>query len=108
MNDIVNLTPHAVVILGRTIESTGVARCSVTTKTVGVRYCLPIVTAQYGEVEGLPAPVPGTAFIVSRLVAAACPNRKDLLVPADLVRDDAGRVIGCNALEAPNGWEVAQ
>lgn len=39
-----------------------------------------------------------TLLIVSRLVAEACPERDDLVVPDDTVRDDAGRIIGCRAL----------
>lgn len=38
-------------------------------------------------------------YIVSRMVANALPNRKDLLVPNELVRDDQGNIIGCRSFE---------
>ena len=59
---------------------------------------IPISSSSYGEVVDLPAPQVGVYYIVSRLVMSACPNRQDLLVPNDLVRDEAGRVIGCRSL----------
>lgn len=58
-----------------------------------------VIKSVLGEVTDLPDPQPGVCLIVSRLVASACPDRYDLLVPARLVRDDQGRVIGCSALE---------
>ena len=51
-----------------------------------------------GEVTGLPDPAPGTLYVVSGLVASALKGvRDDLLTPYKLVRDDAGRIIGCQA-----------
>ena len=106
---IINLTPHAVNIVGDdnsvviTIEASGnVARCSQTIDIVGDitvnSVSIPISSSSYGEVVDLPAPQVGVYYIVSRLVMSACPNRQDLLVPNDLVRDEAGRVIGCRSL----------
>ena len=106
---IVNLTPHAVNIINNdnsvaiTIEASGnVARCSQTIDIVGSitvnSIAIPVSSSSYGEVVDLPAPKPGYYYIVSRLVMSACPNRQDLLVPNDLVRDEAGRVIGCRSL----------
>lgn len=109
MNKIINLTPHAVNIVNNdnsvaiTIESSGnVARCSQTidiVDTISVNnIVIPVSSSSYGEVVDLPAPQDNTYYIVSRLVMSACPNRQDLLVPNDLVRDEAGRVIGCRSL----------
>ena len=106
---IVNLTPHAVNIINNdnsvaiTIEASGnVARCSQTIDIVGSitldSVDIPISSSSYGEVVDLPDPQAGVYYIVSRLVMSACPARQDLLVPNDLVRDDAGRVIGCRSL----------
>ncbi len=50
------------------------------------------------EVEDLPAPRPGMWLVVPRVVADACPKRRDLVFPYREVRDDTGRVIGCAAL----------
>ena len=107
--NIINLTPHAVNIVGDndsiaiTIPASGnVARCSQTIDIVGSvtldSVAIPISASSYGEVVDLPAPQDNTYYIVSRLVMSACPARQDLLVPNDLVRNDAGQVIGCRSL----------
>lgn len=109
MNKIINLTPHSVNVIrddnsvAITIEASGnVARCSQTidiVDTINVNnIAIPVSSSSYGEVVDLPAPQDDTYYIVSRLVMSACPNRQDLLVPNDLVRDEAGRVIGCRSL----------
>ena len=106
---IVNLTPHAVNIVGDdnsvviTIEASGnVARCSQTIDIVGSitvnSIAIPVSSSSYGEVVDLPAPQDGVYYVVSRLVMSACPAREDLLGPNDLVRNDAGQVIGCRSL----------
>jgi len=59
---------------------------------------IPVVRTVPGDVEGLPDPIPGTVFLVSRIVKAAVPDRMDCMVPDDLVRDSEGRVIGCRRL----------
>ena len=50
-----------------------------------------------GAVTGLPAAQPGVGYVVSALVAEAV-EREDVYSPAELVRDSAGRVIGCKGL----------
>lgn len=107
--NVINLTPHAVNIVGDdgsvsvTIPASGdVARCSQTISIVGSvtlgSVAIPISSSSYGEVVDLPEPQDNTYYIVSRLVMSACPARQDLLVPNDLVRNDAGQVIGCRSL----------
>lgn len=49
-------------------------------------------------VENLPAPQSGVWLVVPRVVAEACPERRDLVFPYREVRDSAGRVIACSAL----------
>lgn len=51
----------------------------------------------FGEVTGLPEPEEGTRYIVSSMVFEACPERHDLIVPIDFVRDSEGRIEGCRA-----------
>jgi hypothetical protein len=41
---------------------------------------------------------PATYYIVSQLVKSALPHRFDLLVPAEIVRNSAGIIIGCKSL----------
>lgn len=100
---IVNCTPHPVTVAGITIPPSGILpRAAETTTQIGTvdleGVTVPIVTKQYGQVRDLPAPAPDTLLIVSALVAKACPDRSDLVVPADLVRDESGRPVGCQAL----------
>ena len=51
-----------------------------------------------GEVSDLPDPQPDTIFVVSALVAQAVPDRQDVFIVDDAVRDDQGRIIGARAL----------
>lgn len=116
---IINLTPHTINILWELcwlngspsghyetlaeVEPSGqVAR--VTSKTVKVDdveidgFFVPVTGTTYGEVEGLPAPEEGTIYIVSSLVASRVPNRTDVFIPNESVRDDKGRIVGCKSL----------
>lgn len=101
---IVNLTPHPVHLIRddgttTTIQPEPVsARVVTTSRRVGDVDGVPIIEEHYGQVTGLPEAEPGVVYVVSRVVAAACPERRDLLVPADLVRSADGTVIGCRAL----------
>lgn len=96
---IINCTPHAINVNGRTIEKSGILpRCQETTVSVGVFDGVQIVRRSYGLVTNLPEPVEGTLYIVSMLVRVACPDRVDLASPGDLVRDDAGNIIGSSNL----------
>lgn len=47
------------------------------------------------EIVNLPEPKPGTYYIVSKMVAQACPKRKDLIFPGTVVRNESGDVVGC-------------
>lgn len=38
------------------------------------------------EIVNLPEPKPGTYYIVSKMLAQACPERKDLIFPGTVVR----------------------
>lgn len=72
-------------------------RCSVKRRNVGYVNGVPINESVFGEVTDLPLEKEDTIFIVSRVVAEACRDRKDLYIVDDAVRDDAGRIIGCRA-----------
>ena len=102
---LVNLTPHSVTILGDielSVESSGVARIAAQDEVSGALEVLgisvPITKTVFGDPVGLPEAEDGVALIVSRLVAAALPERNDLFFPNQLVRDDQGRIIGCKSL----------
>ena len=101
---VMNLTPHTVNIVtesGEIIDypASGVlARVSARTQVIGKLGNIPITRTVYGEVEGLPEPEEGTIYIVSSLVAQRVPERTDVFVPSESVRDDQGRIIGCRSL----------
>lgn len=105
---IVNLTPHALNFIGAdgetvlTVPSSGVARAKQTRVAIGCvetdGAALPVCRTTYGAVDGLPAPEDGTVYVVSALTAQAVPDRADVYITDDAVRDDAGRVIGCRGL----------
>ncbi len=104
MSTIKNLTPHTVTIVTTTGEQiiympTGVIpRLSTKTIQVGAVDGIPITSTVFGEVQDMPEYVQDTYLIVSRMVLAALPNRKDLLVPNELVRNEKGQIIGCRSL----------
>ena len=102
----INLTPHAIkeVNSGLTIPPSGeVARVSVVYKSVAYKKVsekagIPFFKAEYGEVEGIPAPQPSVLYIVSGLVFEAT-DRTDVIAPGELVRDKDGKPIGCNGFK---------
>ncbi len=105
MEKIINKTPHAVQIIKngkiiRTYEK-GDSQIRLAVKTVQDTPLLdgtPTSRTEFGEPEGLPNPKEGVFYIVSQLVKNALPNRTDLLVPAEVIRDEQGNVIGCQSL----------
>ncbi|MEU3136978.1 hypothetical protein ABZ691_29945 [Streptomyces sp. NPDC006854] len=106
---LVNLTPHPVRLVaedGTTLTelppSPAPARRTESTTpeppldATGVT--VPVVRLSFGPAVNLPPPAPGTAYVVSRPVAEAHPDRDDLFVPAHLVRNTDGITTGCRAL----------
>lgn len=100
-----NYTPHAINIVRAdgsivmTIPSEGVSiRLKTETAQVGEVNGIPLTKTIFGEPEGLPEEREDTILVVSQLVKNALPDRKDLVVPAEQVRDAEGRVIGCLSL----------
>jgi len=105
--NIVNLTPHDVRIYDaegknviRTFPASGtVARVKSTTEIVGEVDGIAVAKSTFGEIEGLPAPQPGTKYIVSLLVLQAAARQRDDLIgpdtgPGSVVRDENGQIIG--------------
>ncbi len=103
MTKILNFTPHPITIVDgenkvtRTIESSGLIRLAAKTVSSGTIDNVPVTKTAFGEPEGLPNFVEGTFIIVSQLVKSAF-SRSDLLVPAEVVRDKEGNIIGCKSL----------
>ena len=110
---LVNLTPHAIVLRGADGDTTvppsgAVARVgSCPGQARAVPGCPVLIQdpPAWGEVEGLPKPLSGTMYIVSGMVGARCPERRDVVSPgtgpADgAIRDDAGRIVAVTRLVA--------
>jgi len=100
--EIINLTPHTLNIFSpegeelMTIKPSGdIARVDVNMEGSGtLPGPIPTYVATYGDIEALPAPEAGKAFIVSGLVEAAT-SRPDVYAPGELLRDPDGRPKGC-------------
>ncbi len=105
---IVNLTPHDVYMIDdgrsrfRFHRSNKPARLqesyfgNTTIYEDGV--AIPMAVVTYGDIYNLPEEKPGVFYIVSLLVAIHAKDRKDLLFPVDLVRNNYGEIIGCRKL----------
>lgn len=102
----VNLLPHPVDLfdddgeLVGSIPTTGaVARCRESRQVLGVVDGVRLTRTVFErEVDNLPGPRPGTYYIVSRPVAEVLPERDDLVVPDELVRNGRGEIVGCRSL----------
>jgi hypothetical protein len=108
--DIKNLTPHDINVLcadGSQLvlpKSETPARCCEIVESIDDLTLdgIPIVKKTFGDVVNLPTAnlpesVPDTLYVVSAIVKAACPDRNDLLLVNDTVRDEQGRIIGCKS-----------
>lgn len=97
-----NRTPHGISVhLNGEVRDVAAAgtppRVAMEKEKVGEVNGIPVLRSTPGEVTNEPEPVHGTVYIVSRLVAAALPERDDLVFPDGLVRDSTGKVIGCDS-----------
>lgn len=99
---IINLTPHQINVVkpdGTLIASfppSGqVARVTAKVTPAGAVDNIPLFKIMFGDPVDLPAPTPGTLFVVSSLVFSAT-DRKDVIAPNtnDAIRDDKGNIIG--------------
>ena len=107
MATIINKTPHALnlIVDGRsiTIEPTlPPARVAENCKQIAILSVdgadIAVTQKAYGEIENLPDPESDTYYVVSALVAGRVPERDDVLITSNPVRDDGGRIIGCREL----------
>jgi len=105
MIKLINVTPHPVhlyrdegheEVIKTLAASASPARVVMTTRVIGTLAGMPFRVSEPGEIVDLPDPVEGVVYVASLLVALAA-KRVDVVSPDDVVRDDAGRVIGCRA-----------
>lgn len=106
-----NLTPHPVTIHKDngdtvTLPVDGPApRLAVDREPLGELGGFSVVRSTMGEPEGLPEPEEGVTIIVSALVAehSSLAGRTDIAYPGEAIRDDNGRIVGCQGLCAGPG-----
>ncbi len=103
--NIVNLTPHVLNVYkengewAATVPPSGTtARIKVERKLTGERSGVPLFETVAGECDELPAPQENTIYVVSGFVRAAVADRADVFQPGELLRNDAGQVVGCIGL----------
>lgn len=103
---LVNLTPHVInVRVGElTIDlppSGQVARLEVVREVAPpVLSIIPAQRERRGGITGLPEPQAGIVYVVSFAVAQAA-AREDIVAPGPAVRDEQGRVVGCEGFSRP-------
>lgn len=102
---IINATPHDVNIVDESgsilcifLKTDMCIRLSARVERTGEIDGIPISQTVFGDAEGVPDYKFGTYYIVSQLVKSALPHRKDLLVPAEVIRDVNNNIIGCKSL----------
>lgn len=103
-----NLTPHPVNIVCGTARLTlppdtlsppRIAETVTPVGSVGLQgFDIPLAHVHASTVSGLPPAEPETLLIVARIIAEAHPDRGDLVVPYNVIRDPQGAVIGCTSL----------
>lgn len=97
--NIVNLTPHEIILCGKKIASSGLARCESNTIKIDEIDGIKVNKRQFGAVYGLPEQRADTIYIVSALVAQAVSGiRNDVYIVDETIRDEEGKIVGCNAL----------
>ena len=106
MTTIINKTPHPVNLVDASGEvhrtfpacpKEELIRLSANTVPAGELDGVPTSRTEFGEPTGLPEAEEGVYYIVSQLVKSAI-GRDDLLVPAEVVRDENGQISGCRSL----------
>jgi hypothetical protein len=105
--NIINLTPHAIVVRTNVQEQTFpasgiVARVPQTTVDTGATVAgFPVYNSTFGQVE-MPEPVKDTIYIVSGMVLTALGGtRQDVVAPrtdSTAIRNEAGHIV------AVTGW----
>lgn len=109
MSKVVNCTPHPVTVVKRLFDgrvmilkeypaSDNPVRLAVQIQKKGEIDGVPLSRTFFGDPVNLPPKQEGVLLIVSQLVKNACPWRPDLVVPAEVVRDKRGAIVGCESL----------
>lgn len=103
MRNIINLTPHPIIIIKSDgnieVPTSGtVARCEEINTKTGEVDGIPIYHSEFGNVINLPPKAENTIYIVSAIVKSATNDRDDVYVGKFPVRDEKGFIIGIEGL----------
>lgn len=110
-----NYTPHAITIVNGDVRielpSVGVIRAKSVqtqvgtiyhTESAGVEYAVPEYKLTFGEPEGMPEDIdPDGVYVVSTIAAQALKQigwAGTYMVTCGAIRDEQGRIIGCQGL----------
>lgn len=108
MLELVNLTPHEIVLRTdqgdiKIAPNAPAARCAVEQETIGMINGIPLVKTVYGTVTGVPDPQKDVIFITSSLVASRLPERSDVVAPdtgPTAVREN-GQIVAVTRFQKP-------
>lgn len=97
---VVNLTPHTINIVNgdviREYPASGIAvRANTVNEPMPAVDGVEVAQTRYTSVDGMPAPEPGTVYIVSMIAAQALKGRNDVYVPDSgptAERDEKGQI----------------
>ena len=99
--NVVNLTPHPIVVRGigdeKVYEPSGIVpRLIVKEEPDGAIKNIPVVKRGFAGVENMPAHIEGTIYIVSSMLLSALSERTDVVAPdtgKTCIRDEKGRIV---------------
>lgn len=104
IKNVINLTPHPVIILLdkgeiNNYESQGSLRLSTSTiKIDNLDDRTPISITKFGDLVDAPQVNNDTMYIVSSIICNANRDRADFFIPDQIVRNENGKIIGCRSL----------
>ena len=106
MIEIHNKTTHDIVILDKNnqeikrFKTEGAAIClGAEVESVGTLGSVPLTKTKFKKTQRLPQYKKSVYYIVSQQVKSNLPDRKDLLIPSEVVvRNRTKQVIGCRSL----------
>lgn len=104
MDLIINLTPHPILIEGCSpiMPSGEIARAKEIIADAPSLGDFPCTYQEFGEIIGLPEYQKNVFYIVSLPIWNALPERSDLLLSGQQVRDESGKIVGCKSLVRRN------
>ena len=104
----INLTGHPVTDTNtnKTFDPKGLVRTdNISTKRYRANG-IPVFSTSTSQLDPLPDPEQGVAYIVSNLYLNTCPERTDVVAPGKVVRDEIGKPIACRGFRCNTPIEL--